>query len=138
MRKLVIVLTLALALLAPVADKLLAEAPALAGVAVARDGTLAMVGQSGTKLRGQPGALADDTAQATRADFHGVTFDKPLTRLKESIHIIRALLAGEPVDFSGECFELRRFKLGFRAGLESLEAILDEVQRLLACCDHSR
>lgn len=48
-------------------------------------------------------------------DFHGVTFDKPLTRLKEAIHIIRALLAGETVDFSGECFELRRFKLGFKA-----------------------
>jgi F420-dependent oxidoreductase-like protein len=48
-------------------------------------------------------------------DFHGVTFDKPLTRLKEAIHIIRALLAGEAVDFSGECFELRRFKLGFKA-----------------------
>src|SRR5712691_2164239 len=48
-------------------------------------------------------------------DFHGVTLDKPLTRLKESIHIIRALLAGETVDFSGECFELRRFKLGFKA-----------------------
>ena len=47
-------------------------------------------------------------------DFHGVTFDKPLTRLKESIRIIRALLAGEAVDFSGECFELRRFSLGSR------------------------
>ncbi len=47
-------------------------------------------------------------------DFHGVTFEKPLTRLEESIHIIRALLAGEAVDFSGECFELRRFKLGFK------------------------
>jgi F420-dependent oxidoreductase-like protein len=48
-------------------------------------------------------------------DFHGGTFDKPLTRLKEAIRIIRALLAGETVDFSGECFELRRFKLGFKA-----------------------
>jgi F420-dependent oxidoreductase-like protein len=47
-------------------------------------------------------------------DFHGVSFDKPLTRLNESIRIVRALLAGETVDFSGECFELRRFKLGFR------------------------
>jgi hypothetical protein len=60
---------------APLDDKLLAEAPALAGVAVAADGTLAMVGQSGTKLRGKPGALVDDTEQATRADFHSVTFD---------------------------------------------------------------
>lgn len=47
-------------------------------------------------------------------DFHGVKFNKPLTRLKETIQIIRMLLKGERVDFSGECFELRRFKLGFK------------------------
>ena len=47
-------------------------------------------------------------------DFHGVKFGKPLTRLRETIQIIRLLLAGERADFSGECFELRRFKLGFR------------------------
>lgn len=47
-------------------------------------------------------------------DFHGVRFSKPLTRLRETIQIIRLLLAGERADFSGECFELRRFKLGFK------------------------
>ena len=47
-------------------------------------------------------------------DFHGVRFDKPLTRLKEAIQIIRLLVKGERVDFTGECFELRRFKLGFK------------------------
>ena len=47
-------------------------------------------------------------------DFHGVKFGKPLTRLRETIQIIRLLLAGERADFSGECFELRRFKLGFK------------------------
>lgn len=47
-------------------------------------------------------------------DFHGVRFEKPLTRLKETIQIIRLLLNGERVDFSGSCFELRRFKLGFK------------------------
>ncbi|MEW6211559.1 MAG: LLM class flavin-dependent oxidoreductase [Acidobacteriota bacterium] len=46
-------------------------------------------------------------------DFHGARFDKPLTRLKETIQIIRLLLRGEPVDFEGECFQLSRFKLGF-------------------------
>jgi F420-dependent oxidoreductase-like protein len=47
-------------------------------------------------------------------DFHGVPYNKPLTRLKESIQVIRALLAGERVDFTGECFDLQRFKLGFK------------------------
>jgi F420-dependent oxidoreductase-like protein len=47
-------------------------------------------------------------------DFHGVKFTKSVTRLKETIQIIRLLLKGERVDFNGECFELRRFKLGFK------------------------
>jgi len=47
-------------------------------------------------------------------DFHGIAYDKPLTRLKETIQIVRSLLSGEAVEFSGECFELRRFKLGFK------------------------
>jgi F420-dependent oxidoreductase-like protein len=47
-------------------------------------------------------------------DFHGARFDKPLTRLRESIQIIRLLLRGETLDFEGECFRLSRFKLGFQ------------------------
>jgi len=47
-------------------------------------------------------------------DFHGIRFDKPLTRLREAIQIIRLLLAGERADFDGQCFRLARFKLGFK------------------------
>lgn len=47
-------------------------------------------------------------------DFHGAGFEKPGTRLKETIQIVRALLSGERLDFHGECFELKRFKLGFK------------------------
>ena len=47
-------------------------------------------------------------------DFHGVKFTKPLTQLKETIQIIRLLLSGEQVDFHGECFQVARFKLGFK------------------------
>jgi F420-dependent oxidoreductase-like protein len=47
-------------------------------------------------------------------DFHGVQFSKPLTRLKETIQIIRLLLTGQRADFNGECFQLHRFKLGFK------------------------
>ena len=47
-------------------------------------------------------------------DFHGVRFNKPLTRLKETVHIIRLLLNSERVDFIGDCFKLQRFKLGFK------------------------
>ena len=47
-------------------------------------------------------------------DFHGVKFDRPLTRLRETIQIIRLLLAGKRADFEGDCFRLERFKLGFK------------------------
>jgi F420-dependent oxidoreductase-like protein len=47
-------------------------------------------------------------------DFHGLSYDKPLTRLKECIQIVRLLLAGERADFEGECFKVQRFKLGFK------------------------
>jgi F420-dependent oxidoreductase-like protein len=47
-------------------------------------------------------------------DFHGVKFDQPLTRLRETIQIIRLLLSGERADFEGSCFKLSRFKLGFK------------------------
>ncbi len=47
-------------------------------------------------------------------DFHGIKFSHPLTRLRETIQIVRLLLAGERVDFEGRCFHLSRFKLGFK------------------------
>src|SRR5215467_6279837 len=47
-------------------------------------------------------------------DFHGASYAKPLSRLKETIEIVRMLLRGEQADFAGENFRLSRFKLGFK------------------------
>jgi F420-dependent oxidoreductase-like protein len=47
-------------------------------------------------------------------DFHGMPYVKPLSRLRETITIVRMLLAGEQADFNGEHFRLSRFKLGFK------------------------
>jgi F420-dependent oxidoreductase-like protein len=47
-------------------------------------------------------------------DLHGIRYEKPLTRLREAVAIIRNLLSGERVDFDGECFKVSRFKLGFK------------------------
>ena len=33
--------------------------------------------------------------------LHGVSFEKPLTRMRETVEIIRMALAGEKIDFSG-------------------------------------
>ena len=57
----------------PLGDAVLADASGLAGVSVDADGTVALVGAGGTKLRGHPGALVDESAQATRADLHAVS-----------------------------------------------------------------
>jgi alkanesulfonate monooxygenase SsuD/methylene tetrahydromethanopterin reductase-like flavin-dependent oxidoreductase (luciferase family) len=48
--------------------------------------------------------------------FHGVKFNPPLTRLKETVEIINLLLAGTPLNYQGKLFKLsRRFKLRFEA-----------------------
>ena len=46
--------------------------------------------------------------------FHGVKFNPPLTRLKETVEIINMLLAGTPLNYHGQLFKLSRgFKLRF-------------------------
>lgn len=48
--------------------------------------------------------------------FHGVEFNPPLTRLKETVDIINMLLAGAPLNYNGKLFKLSRgFKLRFEA-----------------------
>jgi hypothetical protein len=58
-----------------VEDPVLKEAEALAGVSVAPNGTVAMVGADGTRLVGKPGHLQDDSDPAAGADFHSVAFN---------------------------------------------------------------
>src|ERR1700693_420766 len=46
--------------------------------------------------------------------FHGVKFNPPLTRLKETVEIINLLLAGSPLNHNGKLFKMSRgFKLRF-------------------------
>ena len=47
--------------------------------------------------------------------LHGVPFDKPLRRLREYAEIIDQLVRGEPLDYQGTIFRLRR---GFRLQFE--------------------
>ncbi|MCB1742040.1 MAG: LLM class flavin-dependent oxidoreductase [Gammaproteobacteria bacterium] len=46
-------------------------------------------------------------------DFHGETFSKPLTRMREYIDIVRKASHGERLDHEGEFYTTRRFKLRF-------------------------
>ncbi len=47
-------------------------------------------------------------------EWHGVPFAQPVQRTREYIEIIRRMLAGEPVDYQGRLFRLRRFTLELR------------------------
>src|SRR5882762_9182863 len=44
-------------------------------------------------------------------DFHGETFAKPLTRMREYIDIVRKAARGERLDHDGEFFHTKRFQL---------------------------
>ncbi len=44
-------------------------------------------------------------------DFHGYTFENPLTRMTEYVQIIRKVLSGKKIDFSGKIFSLKNFSL---------------------------
>ena len=47
-------------------------------------------------------------------EFHGIPFEKPATRLRETIQIMRLLFAGEPLRFEGQVFTFGRgFTLRF-------------------------
>ncbi len=46
--------------------------------------------------------------------FHGIKFNPPLTRMKETVEIINMLIAGTPLNFPGKLFKLSRgFTLRF-------------------------
>jgi F420-dependent oxidoreductase-like protein len=48
-------------------------------------------------------------------DFHGVKFDRPLTRMKEYFDVINMLMREEPLNYNGKIYKLKRgFTLRFK------------------------
>lgn len=43
--------------------------------------------------------------------WHGMVFEKPLTRVRETTQVLRGMLAGERVEFSGETLHTKGFQL---------------------------
>lgn len=43
--------------------------------------------------------------------WHGLPFKKPLQQLREAVQIIRTVMAGERVNFEGECYRLKGFRM---------------------------
>ena len=55
------------------------------------------------------------SGQLVIEDLHGEAFEKPLTRMREYIDIIRKAMRGERLDHDGEFFQIKRFRLRFEA-----------------------
>jgi alkanesulfonate monooxygenase SsuD/methylene tetrahydromethanopterin reductase-like flavin-dependent oxidoreductase (luciferase family) len=51
------------------------------------------------------------SSQPLVEDFHGDKFDRPLKRMKECVEIVRLILSGKVVNYSGEIFLLKNFSL---------------------------
>ena len=51
------------------------------------------------------------SSQSIVEDFHGKEFKKPIKRMKECVEIIRLVLSGKTVNYSGEIFSLKNFSL---------------------------
>ena len=45
-------------------------------------------------------------------DWAGLPYDKPITRMREHIEVLRKMLSGEKVDYEGKTLHVKRFKLG--------------------------
>lgn len=44
-------------------------------------------------------------------NFHGVKFEKPVSRMREYVEIVRLVLSGKPVNYDGDFFKLNNFSL---------------------------
>jgi len=76
--------------------------PIVLGMTAATLGTLA------------PGRIALGLGVSSKiivGQWHGLPFGRPLAQLKEAVTIIRMVLAGERVNFEGEFYRLKSFRL---------------------------
>jgi len=62
-------------------------------------------------------------------DFHGDKFEKPLKRMKEYVEIIRLILSGKTINYSGEIFSLKNFSLLIKPPRDSIPIYLAAVNQ---------
>lgn len=61
--------------------------------------------------------------------FHGYKFEKPLSRMKEYVEIIRLVVSGKQVNYAGEIFNLKNFTLLVKPERKSIPIYLAAVNR---------
>ncbi|WP_458206594.1 TIGR04024 family LLM class F420-dependent oxidoreductase [Haladaptatus sp. NG-SE-30] len=75
----------------------------------------ALIGQTAATLQevsdGRLRVGIGPSGPAVIQGWHGESFDRPLRRTRETIDIVRKALAGETVNYDGDCFTLGGFRL---------------------------
>ena len=61
--------------------------------------------------------------------FHGYKFEKPVQRMKEYVEIIRLILSGKQVNYTGEIFDLKNFTLLLKPKRKSIPIYLAAVNQ---------
>jgi alkanesulfonate monooxygenase SsuD/methylene tetrahydromethanopterin reductase-like flavin-dependent oxidoreductase (luciferase family) len=61
--------------------------------------------------------------------FHGYKFEKPVQRMREYVKIIRLVLSGKEVNYTGEIFNLKNFTLLIKPKRESIPIYLAAVNQ---------
>jgi alkanesulfonate monooxygenase SsuD/methylene tetrahydromethanopterin reductase-like flavin-dependent oxidoreductase (luciferase family) len=62
-------------------------------------------------------------------DFHGYKFENPVQRMKEYVEIIRLVLSGKQVNYTGKIFELKGFSLLIKPKRETIPIYLAAVNQ---------
>jgi 5,10-methylenetetrahydromethanopterin reductase len=62
-------------------------------------------------------------------EFHGYNFEKPLLRMTEYVDIIRKIIAGKKLDYSGDIFSLKNFSLLIKPPRETIPIYLAAVNK---------
>ncbi|MGH9187645.1 MAG: LLM class F420-dependent oxidoreductase, partial [Acidimicrobiales bacterium] len=64
------------------------------------------------------------------ARWHGVPYgERPIDRVREYVTLLKACLSGEPVTYSGEFYEVSRFRLGVRLGERRPKVVVGALNR---------
>ena len=68
-------------------------------------------------------------------EFHGYNFEKPISRMTEYVEIIRKVLSGKKIDYSGKIFSLKNFALLIKPPRENIPIYLAAVnQKMVDLC----
>lgn len=88
------------------------------GVANVFSRTPAVIAQATATLDEISGGRAvlglGSSGPAVIENWHGLKFERALRRTRETVEIVRVALSGSRVDYDGEIFKLRNFRLGFK------------------------